>query len=146
MAMIPPDAGSMIMSQTASGVPVRVVPDGWRPTPDKLTLTVAELTWLDRFRAHLLEEFPEIIEDIIVYGHRARGMADLSLEFKVLVVIRGGHEEDKRIIKEVGYDLEAGSYAGAHVAVSTMEERAAEREKNDKATYVEEPRSGISVL
>ena len=134
------------MSQTASGVPVHVVPNGWRPAPDNLTLTVDELTWLDRFRAQLLEEFPEIIEDIIVYGHRARGMADLSLEFKIMVVVRGGHEEAKRIIKEVGYDLEAGSYAGACVTVSTVEEQAAEREKNDKATYVEEPRSGISVL
>ena len=137
---------AVTMAKTASGVPVRVMPNGWRPEPDNLALTVDELTWLDRFRAQLLEDFPQIIEDIIVYGYRARGMADTTLEFKVLVVVSGGHAEAKRIIKELGYDLEAESYAGAYVAVSTVEERAAERQKNSRATYVEEPRVGISVL
>ncbi len=146
MATTPPNAGSTIMSQTASGVPVRVVPNGWRPAPDNLTLTVAELTWLDRFRAQLLEEFPEIIEDIIVYGHRARGIADLSLEFKVLVVAENVTSEIKPAIMEIGHRLESLSYAGATVSVVTLEERAAELERNRKSIFVEEPRVGISVL
>lgn len=106
MATIPPDAESMVTSQTASGVPVRVVPNGWQPAPDNLTLTVAELTWLDRFRAQLLEEFVEIIEDIIVYGHRARGMADLSLEFKIMVVARELDSAIKERINDLAYDLD----------------------------------------
>ena len=66
---------------------MRVVPNGWRPKEDCLTLAVDELAWLDQFRARLLEEFSGVVEDIIVYGFRARGMGDMSLEFEVLVVV-----------------------------------------------------------
>ena len=75
------------MSATASGVPVRVVPNVWRPKEDCLTLAVDELAWLDQFLAQLLEEYVDLVEDIIVYGFRARALADLDLRMDVLVVI-----------------------------------------------------------
>ena len=140
------DSEVVTMSATASGVPVRVVPNGWRPKEDCLTLAVDELAWLDRFRARLLEEFGGVVEDIIVYGFRARGMADLSLEFEAMVVIVEDPGLIREQIRELGYELESETYAGARVDVVTRAERAAEQERNLKAVFVEEPRLGISVL
>ena len=137
---------TVTMSATASGVPVRVVPNGWRPKEDCLTLAVDELAWLDRFRARLLEEFAELVEDIIVYGFRARGMGDLSLDFEALVVIAEDDGIARKQIRELGYELAAETYAGAIVDVVTSADRAAEQERNRKAVFVEEPRLGISVL
>ena len=146
MTATPSDAEVITMSATASGVPVRVVPNGWRPKEDCLTLAVDELAWLDRFRARLLEEFSELVEDIIVYGFRARGMGDISLEFRVLVVVEEGDRATHKQIRELGHELEVKTYAGALVDVVTRAERAAEQERNRKAVFVEEPRVGISVL
>lgn len=146
MTATPSDAEIITMSATASGVPVRVVPNGWRPKEDCLTLAVDELAWLDQFRARLLEEFAGLVADIIVYGFRARGMGDMSLEFKVLVVVSEGDRTTWKQIRELGYGLAAETYAGAMIDVVTKAERAAEQERNRKAFFVEEPRVGISVL
>ena len=125
---------------------MRVVPNGWRPKEDCLTLAVDELAWLDQFRARLLEEFSELVEDIIVYGFRARGMGDMSLEFEVLVVVSEEDGATRKQIRELRHELDAETYAGAMVDVVTRAERAAEQERNRKAVFVEEPRVGISVL
>ena len=147
MTATPSEAEVVTMSATASGVPVRVVPNGWRPKEDRLTLAVDELAWLDRFRARLLEEFSEVVVDIIVYGFRARGMGDMSLEFKVLVVVSEGDlRTTGKQMRDLGYELAAETYAGAMVDVVTKAERAAEQERYRKAVFVEEPRVGISVL
>ena len=134
------------MSTTASGVPVRVVPNGWRPKEDCLTLAEDELAWLDEFRARLLEEFAGLVEDIVVYGFRARGMGDMSLEFKALVVIVEDDGIARKQIRELGYELAAETCANAMVDVVTRADRAAEQDRNRKTAFVEEPRVGISVL
>ena len=131
---------------TASGVPVRVVPNGWRPKEDCLTLAVDELAWLNQFREQLLEQYPGLVDDIIVYGARARGMGDMSLTFEVLVVIRDGDRQTTEQIRHLGHKLEAETYAGAMIDVVSRAERMAEHERNREAVYVEEPRAGISVL
>ena len=137
---------SFTETTTAAGVPVRLVPNGWRPVEDCLTLAEDELAWLDQFREQLLEQYPGLVDDIIVYGARARGMADMSLTFEVLVVIHDGNRKTTQQIRSLGRALEAETYAGAMIDVVTRAERAAEHERNRKASYVEEPRIGISVL
>ena len=95
---------------TASGVPVRVVPNGWRPKEDCLTLAVDELAWLDQFREQLLEQYPGLVEDIIVYGSRARGMGNMGLELNVLVLIREGYRAFKKEIARAWSDLAMCTY------------------------------------
>lgn len=139
------NAPAATMAKTASGVPVRVVPNGWRPEPDNLTLTVDELTWLDRFRAQLLEEFAEIIEDIIVYGHRARGMADLSLEFKIMVVARELDSAIKERISDLAYDLDLE--IGCSTTTCTLSGQDwAEVKKNRSSFHRAAAEEGITVL
>ena len=138
---------AVTMAKTASGVPVRVVPNGWRPKEDCLTLAVDELSWLDRFRAQLLEEFPEIIEDIIVYGYRARGLADLDLRMDVLVVIGDGAEKKsaERKICELSYDIWLGTYAVPAIRVLDRSEWD-EKRRTRPSFYLTAIDTGISVL
>ncbi len=109
-------ANSFTETTTAAGVPVRLVPNGWRPVEDCLTLAEDELAWLDRFREQLLEQYPGLVDDIIVYGFRARGLADLDLRMDVLVVISEGVQEIGKEIGHLGYDisLETGAFPMTH--------------------------------
>ena len=133
------------MSTTASGVPVRVVPNGWRPKEDCLTLAVDELAWLDQFRARLLEEFADLVEDIIVYGFRARGFADTELGMNVLVVISEGCPEDADQIIEMGYDVALS--VGGFPNVQALTPAEWEKTKRTGGGYYSAPSSeGISVL
>ena len=135
------------MSATASGVPVRVVPNGWRPKEDCLTLAVDELAWLDQFRAQLLEEYGDLVEDIIVYGFRARALADLDLRMDVLVLI--SDEEEKKSTEEkigdLSYDIWLGTYAVPSVQV--MHKSGWEEKKRTRPSfYLTAIDTGISVL
>ena len=145
MTATPSDAETVTMSATASGVPVRVVPNGWRPKEDCLTLAVDELAWLDQFRARLLEEFSELVEDIIVYGFRARGLADLDLRMDVLVVLGEAERKTVEQIGELGYDLELGMHASPTIYVLTKAQWV--KVKLDRASfYLPAIEGGISVL
>ena len=133
------------MSATASGVPVRVVPNGWRPKEDCLTLAVDELAWLDQFRAQLLEEYGDLVEDIIVYGFRARGFADQDLGMDVLVVISEGHSECGEQVGDMAYDISLGT--GAFPSTHTLTRAEWEKTKRTGGGYYRAPNSeGISVL
>ncbi len=145
MTATPSDAEIVTMSATASGVPVRVVPNGWRPKEDCLTLAVDELAWLDRFRARLLEEFSEVVQDIIVYGIRARGFADTELGMNVLVVISEGCPETGEQIRDIGYEVSMS--VGAFPDVHTLTRAEWEKTKRTGGHYYSAPSSeGISVL
>lgn len=144
MSAQPRDADVVTLSTTASGVPVRVVPDKWQTKEDCLALTVSELTWLDRFRAQLLNEFPEHVEDLIVYGLRARGYADDDLDMLVLVVIAEKFPSTKEHVDDMAYDigLEVNTIPLVHVKTR------AEWEKNKKRSshWTQPSTEGISVL
>ena len=133
------------MSTTASGVPVRVVPNGWRPKEDCLTLAEDELAWLDQFRARLLEEFADLVEDVIVYGYRTRGLADLDLRMDVLMVVTEKDTETEEQIRYLAYDLMLGTDASPIIGVLTKAEWA-ERKRSGGSFYMEAINGGISVL
>ena len=141
------DSEVVTMSATASGVPVRVVPNGWRPKEDCLTLAVDELAWLDQFRARLLEEYGDLVEDIIVYGFRARGMADLDLRMDVLVVISDG--EEKKSAGEKIYDLSYDICLGTDAvpAIRVLDKSGWDEKKRTRPSfYLTAIDTGISVL
>ena len=145
MAAEADDGAVFTMSATASGVPVRVVPNGWRPEEDCLTLAEDELAWLDEFRARLLEEFAGLVEDIVVYGVRARGFADTNLGMDVLVVIGEGYPTAGEQITDLGYDvsLMVGDFPNVHTLTRAEWEKA----KRNGGHYYRAPSSaGISVL
>ncbi len=144
MSALPRDADAVTMSNTASGVPVRVVPDGWQSKEDCLALTASELAWLDQFRAYLLEELHQHAEDLVVYGVRARGYADDDFDMLVLAVISDEFPGTDQEVKDMAYDisLETGAYPLVHAKTRAEWENTKRRSSH----WTQPSTDGISVL
>ena len=74
-----------------------------------MTLTAQEQAWLDDYRRILHERFPGLVQDIIVFGSKARGEARPESDLDVLLVIREGEWQQKRALALPGYDLAIGT-------------------------------------
>ena len=126
-------------------VPVRIA----RPEPPAahgLALLPNELAWLEKYRAQLLEKFPGQIEDIAIYGARARDNDDAEQEFNVLVVINEGDRQKKTEVHRLGYELDlTGYFVAPSVSVRTKAEWA-RRKQAGSMLYEAITREGVSVL
>ena len=127
------------MTTTDSGVPVRLVPAQRQPKEECLTLTPQELAWLNEFRQRLLDQFPESVNDIIVHGFRARGLADEDLDLNALVVSSDEQPADSTTIHQSAFaiSLETGAYPVVMTALQSELER---------DFYQSRVNDGISVL
>ena len=53
-----------------------------------LKLDTVEQSWLNDYRQALDSDFPDLVEDIVIFGSKARGDAGPDSDLDVLVVIR----------------------------------------------------------
>ena len=72
-----------------------------------LNLTADERAWLDEYRRQLQESFPGNVEDVVVFGSKARGDDGPDSDVDVLVVIREGDRHVKTEVRLLGHRLEA---------------------------------------
>lgn len=84
-------------------------------------LTVEETTWLERYKRELAERFPGLVEEIILFGSKARGDAHEDSDIDLLVIIREGDWRVKRKVGEIGHDLAVGVYVAPSIFVYTRE-------------------------
>ena len=68
-----------------------------------LKLTPEEQQWLDTYRKILDEQFPDLVEDIIIFGSKARGTATDDSDVDILLIIKEGDWQKKRTITHPGY-------------------------------------------
>ena len=61
-----------------------------------LNLASQEQAWLDSYRQALAESFPTLVEQIIIYGSKARGDAGPESDIDVLVILRRGDKARRR--------------------------------------------------
>lgn len=111
-------------------------------------LTAQEQTWLDDFRSLLQEQFPGLVEDIIVHGPWARGIRDQQVERDMLVIIREGGREAKDSVGNVAFDVDiAHSFTfSPAVMVSTKDEwNKVKQTGSSFHIHVSAVESGISV-
>ncbi len=74
-----------------------------------LTLTPEEQKWLDDYRRILDEKYGDIVEDIIIYGSKARGDSHEDSDVDVVVLITEGDWKERKQIAYHGYDLSIGT-------------------------------------
>ena len=74
-----------------------------------LTFTPAERSWLQAYQTHLKTEFPGCVEEISIFGSKARGDARADSDLDVLVMIREGDRHVKEALTRPGYDLAIGT-------------------------------------
>ena len=88
-----------------------------------LILNPDEKVWLEKYREALDEQYPDLVQDIIVFGSKARGEAQEDSDLDVMIIIRGGNKKTKKDIAFLGYDLSCGTQAVPSIIVYTDEEK-----------------------
>src|SRR5688572_27391265 len=99
-----------------------------------LQLTPDEQTWLEAYRQTLREHFPQQIEDIIIFGSKARGDAGPDSDVDVLIVLREGDRQTKQEVRRLGHHLAVLSDAVPSIMVYTKAEWT-EREQDGSPFY-----------
>ena len=109
-----------------------------------LKLTPAEQAWLDEYRQTLARDYAGLVDDILIFGSKARGDAGPDSDLDVLVVLT---EADRRLKDEIaylGYLLDALGDALPSIMVYTRTEWM-ERERDGSPFHRAVTRDGVHV-
>ena len=87
-----------------------------------MKLTTEEEQWLKGYRELLARQFPGLVEQIIVFGSKAKGTATEDSDLDLLIVIRDGDWKLKDAITQPGYLLALDTNAIPSIIVLTSEE------------------------
>ena len=109
-----------------------------------LNLASQEQAWLDSYRQALANSFPDLVEQIIIYGSKARGDAGPESDIDVLVILRSGDRISKAKVREIGHLLAVTSEAVPSILVYTLEEWSA-RKAGGSPFYQAVTRDGVRV-
>ena len=109
-----------------------------------LQLIPDEQSWLESYRQALRERFPGLIDDIIIFGSKARGDAGPDSDLDVLVVLREGDRQTKNEVRRLGHHLAVLSEAVPSIMVYTKAEWM-EREQDGSPFYRAVMRDGVHV-
>lgn len=93
-----------------------------------MRLTAEEREWLDAFRTAIAKELPDRVEEVLLFGSKARGDAGPESDLDVLVVLRAGDRSTKGKVRHIGHSLAVTSEAVPSIMVYTREEWAIRRE------------------
>ena len=110
-----------------------------------LNLSADEQAWLDEFRRQLEEQFPGLVEDIIIFGPYSRGISDPDVDFNTLVLIKEGDRKKAEKVADLGYMVDVDTVC---VGPTLMVRTAAEWEeaKRTKGWIYRLAHDGISAL
>lgn len=99
-----------------------------------MKLSPEEQAWLDAYQKALTDQFPGLVEEILLFGSKARGEAGPGSDLDVLVILGEGDNKRKREVRHLGHSLAALSEAVPSIMVYTREEWLS-REKSGSPFY-----------
>jgi predicted nucleotidyltransferase len=88
----------------------------------KTKLTKHDKEWLDAYRRELTEQFPGMVERMLIYGSKARGEATPDSDLDVLLIVRDEAAKRKRAMRGIGYLLDAEGYVVPSIMAYTVGE------------------------
>ena len=74
-----------------------------------MQLTPSEQAWLNAYREALVAQFPGFVEELLIYGSKARGDAGPESDLDVLLLVKDWAAGRKRALRRVGYLLAAAT-------------------------------------
>lgn len=110
-----------------------------------LALHPEEKIWLDAYRKALLDQQPDAIKRMLLYGSKARGDASEKSDIDILLIVKNESANLKRVLRRIGYRLSATSYAVPSILAYTEEEWE-QRKKIGSAFSETVEREAVSVL
>jgi predicted nucleotidyltransferase len=87
-----------------------------------LQLTTEEQSWLDAYREALEKKHPRIVQEILIYGSKARGQAHADSDLDVLLIVKNEAGARKRELRRIGYLLAATANVLPSIIAYTQEE------------------------
>lgn len=87
-----------------------------------MNLTGEDQRWLEGYQKALEEQFPGLVERVIIYGSKARGTDTPDSDLDVLLLIREGDWRLKRALTAPGYELAIGTDVVPSIQVYTLAE------------------------
>ncbi|MFH1739280.1 MAG: nucleotidyltransferase domain-containing protein [bacterium] len=90
---------------------------------EMLALNDDERRWLEQYRLQLHRLYPGLIQDLVVFGSKARGESRQDSDLDLMVVIRDGDKAIKKDIAFLAYDLAVGTQAVPSIVVYTDAEK-----------------------
>lgn len=87
-----------------------------------MSLTREEQEWIDSYRKLLDQQFPDLVEDMRIFGSKARGDSHQESDLDVLLIIREGNWRVKHDIREPGYSLSIEKNVVPSILVYTLKE------------------------
>ena len=110
-----------------------------------LTLHPEERIWLEEYRKALLEQQPDAVKQMLLYGSKARGDAHDDSDIDILLIVKNEAADLKRTLRRIGYRLSATSYAVPSILAYTEEEW--ERRKRIGSAFAETvEREAVNIL
>lgn len=104
--------------------------DAGKPRSDaKLALLENEQAWLDTYRARLDEEFSDLVQEVTVYGPRARGDLRPGTSFCTLIIISEGDWFQKDAVGRLGHMVDMEGYFVAPIIMVYTRDEWLERER-----------------
>ena len=94
-----------------------------------MRLTPDEQAWLDAYCQALKEQYPGIIERMVIYGSKARGDDHPDSDLDVLLIVKNDAGHLKRLLRRIGYELAATSDAVPSILAYTQDEWESRRER-----------------
>lgn len=87
-----------------------------------MKLTHQEQQWLEAYKRCLTQNFPGLVERIVLFGSKARETATPDSDLDILLIIREGDWRLKDQVTEPGYDLSLGTDVVPSIMVYTRAE------------------------
>ncbi len=87
-----------------------------------LQLTKEETAWLDAYREALEKKRPGTVQEMLIYGSKARGQAHAESDLDVLLIVKNEAEGPKRELRRIGYLLAATTEVLPSILAYTQEE------------------------
>ena len=109
-----------------------------------LKLTPAEQAWLDEYRQTLARDYPGLVEDIVIFGSKARGDAGPDSDLDVLVVVGEADRQTRREVRHAGHLLSVLGNALPSIMVYSRTEWS-ERGRDGSAFHRAVTRDGVRV-
>lgn len=87
-----------------------------------MKLTRADRRWIKEFGRELTEKFPGMVEQVLIYGSKARGEAGPDSDLDVLLIVRDEAAGRTRQMRGIGYLLAAEGDVVPSIMAYTVQE------------------------
>ena len=87
-----------------------------------LQLLSEEQAWLDAYREALSKKHPGTVQEMLIYGSKARGQARAESDVDVILIVKNDAGAHKRELRRIGYLLAAKTEVLPSILAYTEEE------------------------